>query len=211
MRHGTFALMTPVMTSARGVCVAMIMWMPAARAFCVMRAMSISTSAGAVCMRSASSSTMTTIKGIFSGTEMPSSRVTVMPSSACSARSSSCSATSPVGVPYISASAFSTGSRSSSSPNDLPRMSVLLAASGSAFGSCTISGSSRSACFASAISSSSRWDFGLGRALKPPIFRTPTLAKIAYLFSISFTAHFSASSVFFGSVTTGTTRCGSVL
>ena len=39
MRQGTLALMTPVMTSARGVCVAMIMWMPAARAFCVMRAM----------------------------------------------------------------------------------------------------------------------------------------------------------------------------
>ena len=39
MRHGTFALITPVMTSARGVCVATIMWMPAARAICVMRAM----------------------------------------------------------------------------------------------------------------------------------------------------------------------------
>ena len=61
MRHGIFALMTPVMTSARGVWVATIMWMPAARAICVMRAMALSTSAGAVCMRSASSSTMTTM------------------------------------------------------------------------------------------------------------------------------------------------------
>ena len=60
MREGTLALMTPVMTSARGVCVAMIMWMPAARAIWVMRAMALSTSAGAVCMRSANSSTMTT-------------------------------------------------------------------------------------------------------------------------------------------------------
>jgi len=33
MRVGRFALMTPVMTSTEGRCVARIRWMPAARAF----------------------------------------------------------------------------------------------------------------------------------------------------------------------------------
>jgi hypothetical protein len=45
MREGTLALITPVMTSARGVCVATMRWMPAARAICVMRAMATSISA----------------------------------------------------------------------------------------------------------------------------------------------------------------------
>ena len=60
-RQGTLALITPVITSARGVCVAMIMWIPAARAFCVIRAIALSTSAGAVCIKSANSSTMITM------------------------------------------------------------------------------------------------------------------------------------------------------
>ena len=61
MREGMFALITPVMTSARGVCVATMRWMPAARAICVMRAIALSTSAGAVCIRSANSSMMMTM------------------------------------------------------------------------------------------------------------------------------------------------------
>ena len=58
--EGRFALIVPVTTWARGVCVATTMWMPAARAFCVMRVIASSTSTGAVCIRSASSSTMMT-------------------------------------------------------------------------------------------------------------------------------------------------------
>ena len=77
MRHGIFALITPVITSARGVCVATITCIPAARAICVIRAIAVSTSAGAVCIRSASSSIMTTTYGILSGTS--SSVVTAVP------------------------------------------------------------------------------------------------------------------------------------
>ena len=61
IRQGMLALITPVMTSARGVWVATMRWIPAARAIWVIRAMAISTSAGAVCIRSASSSMMTTM------------------------------------------------------------------------------------------------------------------------------------------------------
>ncbi len=63
MRVGRLALMTPVMTSTDGRCVAMIRWMPAARAFCASRWIRNSTSLPAVIIRSASSSTMTTICG----------------------------------------------------------------------------------------------------------------------------------------------------
>jgi hypothetical protein len=63
IRVGRFALMTPVMTSTDGRCVAMIRWMPAARAFCASRWIRNSTSLPAVSIRSASSSTITTICG----------------------------------------------------------------------------------------------------------------------------------------------------
>ena len=63
MRVGKLALMTPVMTSTEGRCVAMIRWIPAARAFCASRWMRNSTSLPAVIIRSASSSTTTTICG----------------------------------------------------------------------------------------------------------------------------------------------------
>ena len=63
MRVGRLALMTPVMTSTDGRCVAMIRWMPAARAFCASRWIRNSTSLPAVIIRSASSSTTTTICG----------------------------------------------------------------------------------------------------------------------------------------------------
>ena len=61
MRAGMLALITPVMTSTLGRCVATMQWMPAARAICVMRAMAISTSAGATSIRSANSSIITTM------------------------------------------------------------------------------------------------------------------------------------------------------
>ena len=61
IRDGIFALMTPVMTSTDGRCVAIIKWMPAARAICASRVIASSTSPAATIIRSASSSTMTTI------------------------------------------------------------------------------------------------------------------------------------------------------
>ena len=56
IREGTFALIMPVMTSTRGLCVASTRWMPTARAFCARRMIESSTSAGATIIRSASSS-----------------------------------------------------------------------------------------------------------------------------------------------------------
>ncbi|MMZ63074.1 hypothetical protein D1872_253100 [compost metagenome] len=61
IREGMFALMTPVMTSTDGRCVAMIKWIPAARAIWASRAIASSTSLAATIIKSASSSTMTTI------------------------------------------------------------------------------------------------------------------------------------------------------
>ena len=56
MREGTLALIMPVITSTRGLCVASTRWMPTARAFCARRMIESSTSAGATIIRSASSS-----------------------------------------------------------------------------------------------------------------------------------------------------------
>ena len=56
IRDGTLALIIPVMTSTRGLCVASTRWMPTARAFCARRITESSTSAGATIIRSASSS-----------------------------------------------------------------------------------------------------------------------------------------------------------
>ena len=56
IRDGTLALIIPVMTSTRGLCVASTRWMPTARAFCARRMTESSTSAGATIIRSASSS-----------------------------------------------------------------------------------------------------------------------------------------------------------
>ena len=56
IRDGTLALIMPVMTSTRGLCVASTRWMPTARAFWARRMIESSTSAGATIMRSASSS-----------------------------------------------------------------------------------------------------------------------------------------------------------
>ena len=61
MRLGILALISPVMTSTEGLCVAMIRWMPAALASCASRQIAVSTSFLATIIRSASSSTMTTI------------------------------------------------------------------------------------------------------------------------------------------------------
>ena len=60
-REGKLFLMTPVITSVDGRCVANIKWMPAARAFCAKRCTDISTSRGATHIRSANSSTSTTM------------------------------------------------------------------------------------------------------------------------------------------------------
>ncbi|GIU90823.1 MAG: hypothetical protein KatS3mg010_1922 [Acidimicrobiia bacterium] len=62
-RLGMFALMTPVMTSTDGRCVAITRWMPTARAICASRQMLVSTSRAATIIRSASSSTTTTMNG----------------------------------------------------------------------------------------------------------------------------------------------------
>ena len=60
MRDGMLALMSPVMMSVDGRCVAMMRWMPTARASCAIRQMSSSISPAATIIRSASSSiTMT--------------------------------------------------------------------------------------------------------------------------------------------------------
>ena len=63
MRAGMLALMSPVITSTDGRCVARIRCMPAARAFCAMRAISSSTFLPVTIIRSASSSMTTTIIG----------------------------------------------------------------------------------------------------------------------------------------------------
>src|SRR6185437_5821666 len=63
IRVGTFALMSPVMTSTDGRCVARIKWMPAARAFWAIRAISSSTFLPTTIIRSANSSMTTTICG----------------------------------------------------------------------------------------------------------------------------------------------------
>ena len=67
MRVGKFALMTPVMTSTLGRCVARMTCIPAARAFCASRATAASTSLPCCIIRSANSSTTMTIHGSFSG------------------------------------------------------------------------------------------------------------------------------------------------
>ncbi len=56
IRDGTLALIMPVITSTRGLCVASTRWMPTARAFCAIRMIESSTSPGATIIRSASSS-----------------------------------------------------------------------------------------------------------------------------------------------------------
>ena len=61
MRDGMLALMSPVMTSTDGRCVARIRWMPEARAFCASRAISSSTFLPTIIIMSASSSMMTTM------------------------------------------------------------------------------------------------------------------------------------------------------
>ena len=63
MRAGRLALMSPVITSTDGRCVARIKWMPTARAICASRQIDSSTSLPATIIRSASSSTTTTMKG----------------------------------------------------------------------------------------------------------------------------------------------------
>jgi hypothetical protein len=63
MRVGMFALISPVITSTDGRCVARIRWMPAARAFCAIRAISSSTFLPTTIIRSASSSITTTMFG----------------------------------------------------------------------------------------------------------------------------------------------------
>ena len=61
-----FALISPVMTSTDGRCVATTRWIPVARASCEMRVIAFSTWIGAVIMRSASSSMTMTMYGIRS-------------------------------------------------------------------------------------------------------------------------------------------------
>ena len=56
-RLGTFALITPVMTSTEGRWVAITRWIPTARAICAIRQMLASTSRAATIIRSLSSST----------------------------------------------------------------------------------------------------------------------------------------------------------
>ncbi len=67
IRAGMFALMSPVMTSTEGRCVATTRWIPVARASCARRVMAFSTWIGADIMRSASSSMMRTMYGTRSG------------------------------------------------------------------------------------------------------------------------------------------------
>ncbi len=61
MRAGKLALMSPVMTSTDGRCVARIKWMPTARAICAKRVMDSSTLCWSSIMRSANSSMMMTM------------------------------------------------------------------------------------------------------------------------------------------------------
>ena len=58
MRVGTLALMSPVITSTEGRCVASTRWMPTARAICASRVIDSSTLARSSIIRSASSSMM---------------------------------------------------------------------------------------------------------------------------------------------------------
>jgi len=58
-----FALMTPVITSTEGRCVAMTRWIPTARAICAIRQIDSSTSRAATIMRSFSSSTTIRMNG----------------------------------------------------------------------------------------------------------------------------------------------------
>ena len=62
-RLGMLALITPVITSTDGRCVAMTKWMPTARAICAIRQMLASTSRAATIIRSFSSSTTITMNG----------------------------------------------------------------------------------------------------------------------------------------------------
>ncbi len=61
MRLGTLALMTPVITSTDGRCVAITRCIPTARAIWAMRQIEASTSRAATIMRSFSSSTTITM------------------------------------------------------------------------------------------------------------------------------------------------------
>ena len=61
MRLGMLALMTPVMTSTLGRCVASTRWIPTARAIWAMRTTDSSTSRAATNMRSFNSSTTITM------------------------------------------------------------------------------------------------------------------------------------------------------
>ena len=61
MRDGTLALIIPVITSTRGLCVASTRWMPTARDFWASRMIASSTSAGETIIRSASSSITTSM------------------------------------------------------------------------------------------------------------------------------------------------------
>ncbi len=63
MRVGKFALISPVMTSVLGRCVARMRWMPVARAICASRQICRSMSSAAVIIRSASSSMIKTMYG----------------------------------------------------------------------------------------------------------------------------------------------------
>ena len=65
-RAGMFALMSPVITSTEGRCVATTRWMPVARASWEMRVIAFSTWIGADIMRSASSSMIRTTYGMRS-------------------------------------------------------------------------------------------------------------------------------------------------
>src|SRR5258708_3708376 len=73
MRDGKLALITPVMTSTEGRCVAMMRWMPTARAFWARRVTESSTSFDATIIRSPNSSLMLTLyctrSGIWGGAE----------------------------------------------------------------------------------------------------------------------------------------------
>ena len=62
-RLGMLALITPVMTSTDGRCVAITRWMPTARAICAMRHTLASTSRAATIIKSFSSSTTTRMYG----------------------------------------------------------------------------------------------------------------------------------------------------
>ena len=77
IRAGKFALISPVITSTDGRCVARTIWMPTARAICASRVMDSSTSRAAVIIRSASSSMTMTMYG--SGSRSSSSASSGVP------------------------------------------------------------------------------------------------------------------------------------